>query len=890
MGQLTVAIIGNSNSVMRHGYSAYIDPVRFDLRHMALGACPNVVLPFALTHELWSVRYDWIIFETTPTDHTATEQGQYDADQRRAALAIFLAEAERQQPQARLLCLILPLITDGRLEPLPLVPDLLDGLSAAARPVTVLNIATLYERLVPADSPLTKMFMSDRMHPSPPSQIVIGQVLTTIMASAPPEPWPEIPPVIGGGQAVVSALVPDGGTPGADRSNGLFIRPIRFLPLGETATFGSDRMLRVLALLINRQETSCGLTVSVVEGGAGSRALDLRCRSAPGWAVLVSLVPVAGLLEGTRFAIRPTPDIDPAHDVAWEIDPARETSGLEIWSVLVADVEALRLATARARRSEPIIALDDPVIAAEAARSMAEFALWHGAFARRWLFEVPQWLAHWASHLHAKIATATTRPEVMAAARAVFANMGATAAAAIFETPAPSAMLAPPPKRTVRIAVLFRTYQWDEFARRAATRLAARTAGMDLFILIDESASGPVDTAPFTKIAHTVATFKALGLPCDPVAKAPALWWNCDYGLYDAMLQQPGYDIYLAVEDDVAVNLPLMQVVERMRDRELDAIVSFGPNSVERWGHRHSLADVPYRSLSWSALSTVFLTGRAIRFLFDQRRRLAEMHAEGKMAAWPFCEGFVSSALHSEGFAVGELAQFVRLPHFSTEMPLLEDDPRAVLPDTVAHSVLSVDRFADKFRGRALNMCLATGDRATLRDLREQLLSRGVRDLGLWRLLSPAGNIALDRPARQSSVGVWSRQPVIAESDPVAIDAGGGNCGVLTGNAGFHTDVEANPWWQVDLGDRHPVGTVRLYGSGGIPGRALSIMISADGELFARVFLDIDDRVSPAYDDPFDCQITPPVLGRYVRVERRGAGSLHLGEVEVYSHPSPPMH
>ncbi|MGZ5436924.1 MAG: hypothetical protein ACXW3F_12775, partial [Pyrinomonadaceae bacterium] len=51
-------------------------------------------------------------------------------------------------------------------------------------------------------------------------------------------------------------------------------------------------------------------------------------------------------------------------------------------------------------------------------------------------------------------------------------------------------------------------------------------------------------------------------------------------------------------------------------------------------------------------------------------------------------------------------------------------------------------------------------------------------------------NLALTRPARQSSTSQWS-QPN---------DAKGAVDGNVSGGFGFHTESQQNPWWQVDLG------------------------------------------------------------------------------------------
>ena len=66
-------------------------------------------------------------------------------------------------------------------------------------------------------------------------------------------------------------------------------------------------------------------------------------------------------------------------------------------------------------------------------------------------------------------------------------------------------------------------------------------------------------------------------------------------------------------------------------------------------------------------------------------------------------------------------------------------------------------------------------------------------------------NVALKRPALQSSTSAWSWH-----EDP-AVDAAGGNDGQVTGYFSFHTEFERNPWWRADLGELQPITQVYVY-------------------------------------------------------------------------------
>src|SRR5262249_39951632 len=91
---------------------------------------------------------------------------------------------------------------------------------------------------------------------------------------------------------------------------------------------------------------------------------------------------------------------------------------------------------------------------------------------------------------------------------------------------------------------------------------------------------------------------------------------------------------------------------------------------------------------------------------------------------------------------------------------------------------------------------------------------------GIWTYQSPAlslasmprrrtlqmrPNLALNRPALQSSTSSWSWH------DDPALDAAGANNGQVSGCYSCHTDLEHEPWWQVDLGASTPITDVIVY-------------------------------------------------------------------------------
>lgn len=139
-------------------------------------------------------------------------------------------------------------------------------------------------------------------------------------------------------------------------------------------------------------------------------------------------------------------------------------------------------------------------------------------------------------------------------------------------------------------------------------------------------------------------------------------------------------------------------------------------------------------------------------------------------------------------------------------------------------------------------------------------------------------NIALNKPAKQSSI-YQGHGP------------SGGNNGEKNGRFGFHTELEARPWWKLDLASPHWVHEFRLYNRIDDPGCAaragnLSVEVSGDGTRWTTIFT----RASPTSfggidGHPLLVELTDPILARFLRVRLNNSEFLHLDEVEVYGVP-----
>jgi len=117
-------------------------------------------------------------------------------------------------------------------------------------------------------------------------------------------------------------------------------------------------------------------------------------------------------------------------------------------------------------------------------------------------------------------------------------------------------------------------------------------------------------------------------------------------------------------------------------------------------------------------------------------------------------------------------------------------------------------------------------------------------------------------------------------------DAAGGCDGIKTGTWGFCTEREANPWWQVDLGDSLSLDRVVIYirCDGNVEHRAarLRVLLSDDGRSWTEAYQHDGTAFLGRTDNK---PLVVPLKGtvaRFVRIQLDSTEYLHLDEVELY--------
>lgn len=143
---------------------------------------------------------------------------------------------------------------------------------------------------------------------------------------------------------------------------------------------------------------------------------------------------------------------------------------------------------------------------------------------------------------------------------------------------------------------------------------------------------------------------------------------------------------------------------------------------------------------------------------------------------------------------------------------------------------------------------------------------------------SQATNLALHKPTSQSSTYSGTG---LSQSSDLGVD------GVIAPDKDpkfmFHTTLEANPWWQVDLGTVAAIAAVHLHNrtSAATPevaarARTVQLLLSSDGAAWTRAYQHDGKPFAVLH------LALQNARARYVRIQLAERNYLHMYEVEVY--------
>ncbi len=242
----------------------------------------------------------------------------------------------------------------------------------------------------------------------------------------------------------------------------------------------------------------------------------------------------------------------------------------------------------------------------------------------------------------------------------------------------------------MRYAVIFKTYAWDAFVHRQASRCEAAAGPGDFFVSVDET-NGLAGPIPFNRVVRTSnAEITALGF-ADRFEKGSLLWWNPDYVHYHFGERHPEYDYYVFVEYDAVVRTSIGRMVEQMAAQRADLVdfPSCTPMRDWYWTLYHQQT-YTFEELRGSLICVTAFSRRALRMLARRRR---EMTGDGAVRFWPMAEVFIPTEIARAGYHSMSLAEFAAVDQYQWFPPVLEDDLAGTGGDAFLHPVLNRDRY-----------------------------------------------------------------------------------------------------------------------------------------------------------------------------------------------------
>jgi predicted SAM-dependent methyltransferase len=164
----------------------------------------------------------------------------------------------------------------------------------------------------------------------------------------------------------------------------------------------------------------------------------------------------------------------------------------------------------------------------------------------------------------------------------------------------------------------------------------------------------------------------------------------------------------------------------------------------------------------------------------------------------------------------------------------------------------------------------------------ESMVMEGVKGDAPSLPAQSGSDLALGKPATQSSISPWSRE------DSPEKDAARLVNGLLSGSYNNHTGLDDPPWWRVDLGQTCSISQIWIYNRSDnreIMQRAsrFEIQISDDDQGWRTVFRkDSDELVRGSHRGPFIWTPQETVRARFVRIQLLRRQFLHLDQVKIF--------
>lgn len=460
-----------------------------------------------------------------------------------------------------------------------------------------------------------------------------------------------------------------------------------------------------------------------------------------------------------------------------------------------------------------------------------------------------------------------------------------------------------------RFAVLFKTHFWDEFCDRQLHRLRSRAGCGDVYVVVDET-KRPVPGIGHDRIIRmTEETSAGEGYLRYPAGNM--FWYNTDYQIYHFIDCFPEYDYIVICEYDCTVDTDISDIVRSMAVRGLGFVGERIRTQPAVWGwtpqarpYYDDGTEISGRLVCFAAFSRTFASQLQEARREHTRRVLG---LDGKTPApdtilWPNNEAFIGTEIKRLSVREATLSEYGDTSHYDWNLPYLEIEIPNLPQGGFIHPLLDGPKYIRSmtYKNYGLHDLFIEGTplharmgRCRLEDVIRTFLPHFLQNR-LWDQVEKLRkyaharegdesrrlfNIARGKHASQSSVCRWSRF-----STPTR-DAAGAVSGEITGDAGFHTDLEDSPWWCVDLDGVCPIREIVIYNRMGQRSRARGLIVSCSIDMiYWRVLYRhaANKDFGGTDGNPLVIELAEPVEARFLRIHLPTRQILHLDQVEVY--------
>ena len=243
-----------------------------------------------------------------------------------------------------------------------------------------------------------------------------------------------------------------------------------------------------------------------------------------------------------------------------------------------------------------------------------------------------------------------------------------------------------------RYALIFRTYFWDEFAKRQFDRACLRALSADKYVLVDET-RGPVEGIDAENVFR-VTDSNLLEAGYVSAGEGSMQWYSGDVPLYLFYERHPDYDFYIQMEYDVNVHTCIDSLIERLRHDSVDVVALTKGERNEEWPWLATCLDLYSQDeVRHQLICICALSRNALVALSNKRLEHASLFRSGKIQAWPICEGFLASEAAKQGLHLAELSDYGDVIAYDWWPPFLEIDLPQMRDHAFVHPVLDAKRY-----------------------------------------------------------------------------------------------------------------------------------------------------------------------------------------------------